>query len=136
MLIRSTIFSYQKNIPFPNCRLLDSVLDKALPFVHVAEVSNFDVEQAVAELRQALVDIHTCLEEYRYHEGREVLVNQMKSQLDSIKDLERDLERFVFLCCSLCVFKFLLSSFVNFIQLLIKERSIAEEQSSMTILLR
>ena len=76
--------------------MLNSILDKALPFVHVSEVSNFDVEQAVSELRQALVEFHTCLEEYRYHEGRELLVHEMKSQLDSIKNLERDLERFNF----------------------------------------
>ena len=62
----------------------------------MSEVSNFDVEQAVAELRQALVDIHTCLEEYRHHECRELLVHEMKSQLDVIKNLERDLERFKF----------------------------------------
>jgi len=62
----------------------------------VSEVSNFDVEQAVTELRQALVDIHTCLEEYRHHEGRELLVHEMKSQLDVIKNLERDLARFKF----------------------------------------
>ena len=73
---------------------MKSVLEKCLPFIHVNDVKNFDVEQAVLDLRKALADIHECLEEFRYHEGRELLVNEMASQLENIKLLEAELQRY------------------------------------------
>lgn len=75
------------------CRYLKVLMEKTLEFISCRDVRQFDVEKSAAELREMFVDFHKCLEEYRHHESRELLLLEMSQQVRSLKALHDSLER-------------------------------------------
>jgi len=79
----------------PFIRLLKNILDKSLSFISSDDARQFNAEQMASELRQFLTDVHICLEEFRYHEGREQLIKEMAAEVQRINDVKAELERCV-----------------------------------------
>lgn len=51
------------------------------------------VEQNALDLRHKLADVHELLDEYRTHEAREILIVDMKEQLEQALALEDALKQ-------------------------------------------
>ena len=49
-----------------------------------------EVSRNVIELRTAISDFHRLLKEYRYHEAREVLCEDMRKQLQEVHNVEEE----------------------------------------------
>mmetsp|Transcript_32886 Transcript_32886/g.47509 ORF Transcript_32886/g.47509 Transcript_32886/m.47509 type:complete len:166 (-) Transcript_32886:253-750(-) len=88
-------FDENKNYKQMIKTLLKNILDKSLLFMSSDDTRQFNAEQAASELRQLLTDIHICLEEYRYHEGREQLIKELAAEVQSINAVKDELERCV-----------------------------------------
>ncbi len=84
-------------------RLLSRILQESL-FV-VSEVgSNRAVESAgqlIFNLNNTITEFNAVLSDYRVHEAREIVCNELEAQLLQMKDLERVMERYFVISSSI-----------------------------------